>query len=177
MRVRSGRFKGRELSYPRAGLRPTKDITRQAIFNILADRVGGARVLDLFAGGGSLGLEALSRGAARAVFVERDAATLRHLRANIAGIEEAEAMRGSLPGALERLAGQDFDIVIADPPYRKGLVDECVAAVARHGLLAPGGLLVIEHAAAEKPTPHAGWSVVRQAKYGDTLVTIIRRPE
>jgi 16S rRNA (guanine966-N2)-methyltransferase len=177
MRVRSGRFKGRELAYPRAGLRPTKDITRQAIFNILADRIAGASVLDLFAGGGSLGLEALSRGAARAVFVERDAATLRCLRANLAGIAEAETVRGSLPGALARLEGQEFDVVIADPPYRKGLVGESVAAVAARGLVAPGGVLVVEHAAAEPPAAPEGWSVLKQAKYGDTLVTIIRRPE
>ncbi len=177
MRVRSGRFKGRELAYPRAGLRPTKDITRQAIFNILADRIAGASVLDLFAGGGSLGLEALSRGAARAMFVERDAATLRCLRANLAGIAEAEIVRGTLPGSLGRLAGQEFDIVIADPPYRKALVGECVAAVAAHGLVAPGGVLVVEHAAAEPPAAPEGWSVLKQAKYGDTLVTIIRRPE
>ena len=165
------------MAYPRAGLRPTKDITRQAIFNILADRIAGASVLDLFAGGGSLGLEALSRGAARAVFVERDAMVLRCLRANLAGIAEAETVRGSLPGALARLEGQEFDVVIADPPYRKGLVGESVAAVAARGLVAPGGVLVVEHAAAEPPAAPEGWSVLKQAKYGDTLVTIIRRPE
>jgi 16S rRNA (guanine966-N2)-methyltransferase len=177
MRVRSGLLKGRELVYPRSGLRPTKDITRQAIFNILADRVAGARVCDLFAGGGSLGIEALSRGARSAVLVERDPAVLRCLARNAAGLDNAEVVRGTIPAALKRLAGREFDIILADPPYRKGLVGESVAAVVQLELLAPGGLLVVEHAAAEPPVAPGGWQVFRQAKYGDSLVTIIRRPE
>lgn len=177
MRVRSGLLKGRELVYPRSGLRPTKDITRQAIFNILADRVAGARVCDLFAGGGSLGVEALSRGAQSAVFVERDPAVLRCLTQNVAGLAQAEVARGTIPAVLKRLAGREYDIVLADPPYRKGLVGECVTAVAQLDLLAPGGLVVVEHAAAEPPVAPEGWQVYKQARYGDSLVTIIRRPE
>jgi 16S rRNA (guanine966-N2)-methyltransferase len=177
MRVRSGLLKGRELCYPRSGLRPTKDITRQAVFNILADRVAGARVCDLFAGGGSLGIEALSRGARSAVFVERDAAVLRCLVQNVAGLADAEVVRGTIPAVLKRLAGRRFDIVLADPPYRKGLVGESVAAVAELDLLAPGGLLVVEHAVSEPPAAPEGWQVFKQARYGDSLVTIIRRPE
>lgn len=175
MRVRSGRLKGRTIAYPRRGLRPTKDITRQGIFNMLGERVRGARVLDLFAGGGALGLEALSRGAVRAVFVESDSAVLRFLVRNTAGLAEAVVVRGVLPGALRRLAGSEFDIILADPPYGAGLIAPTVGAIARLGLAAPGALVVIEHSADEPPAVPPGFGPVRLARYGDSLVTVLER--
>ena len=173
MRVCTGRFRGRALEYPRAGLRPTKDITRQAIFNMLGERVAGARVCDLYAGGGSLGIEALSRGACSAVMVEQSGAVLRYLRANLAGIENARVVRGDVLKALRRMADEQFDIILADPPYRQSLVQATVDLVAELGLLASGGRLVVEHHRAEEPRVPSGWSVATRGKYGESHVTIM----
>ncbi|MBN2536818.1 16S rRNA (guanine(966)-N(2))-methyltransferase RsmD [candidate division WOR-3 bacterium] len=175
MRIRSGRLKGRELRYPRSGLRPTKDITRLAIFNALGRAVAGARVADLFAGGGALGLEALSRGAAEAVFVESSAAVARFLRANVAGLECAAVVRGDVFRALHRLGPARFDIVLADPPYRLGLVEQTLEALAREETLSPGGLAVVEHHRLEPPAPDDAWEVARQGRYGESMVTFLRR--
>lgn len=177
MRIRSGRLKGRELRYPRSGLRPTKDITRQAIFNALGRSVAGARVADLFAGGGALGLEALSRGAAEAVFVESSAPVARFLRANVAGLEAATVVRGDVFRALRRLGPARFDIVLADPPYRLGLVGQTLLALAREQTLVPGGLAVVEHHRLEPPEPGDEWETARQGRYGESMVTFLRRKE
>ena len=127
MRVSTGRYKGRELQYPRAGLRPTKAITRQAMFNIIGARVRGAKGCDLYAGGGSLGIEALSRGAGSVVFVEQQATVFRFLRLNTKGLPGAVLMRGDVLGVLKKLAGAGFDLVLADPPYLHGLVQATIS--------------------------------------------------
>ena len=178
VRIRAGKHKGRELRYPRSGLRPTKDITRQAIFNILGRGVRGARVLDLYAGGGALGIEALSRGAAEAVFVEQSPAVLRYLRANLRAVEEtgcARVVRGDVLRALKRLAGDEFELALADPPYRCGLVAKTMGCLVELGLVAPGGYVVLEHHALELPECPDGWLLVKHGKYGDSEVTVLRR--
>jgi 16S rRNA (guanine966-N2)-methyltransferase len=175
MRVAAGSLKGRELRYPKAGLRPTKNMTRQAIFNILGDRVVGARVLDLFAGGGSLGIEALSRGAVSVVFVEQSGATFAFLKRNIAGLGTATALRLDVLKAVERFAPNSFDVVLADPPYRLGLVGATVQRVAGSGVISAGGLLMIEHHRDEPAPVPDGWELLRQGKYGETRVALIRR--
>jgi 16S rRNA (guanine966-N2)-methyltransferase len=175
MRVSAGRLKGRELSYPRSGLRPTKDVTRQAIFNIVGGSVAGAKVCDLYAGGGSLGIEALSRGAASAVFVEQSPAVFRFLRENIKGLEHASAVRADVLRALKKFSGSAFDIVLADPPYLHDLVQPTLDRAAEFEALAVGGLFVLEHHRQELPVPPAGWEPVRQGTYGETLVTVLRR--
>lgn len=175
MRIRSGRLKGRELVYPRSGLRPTKDITRQAIFNVLGRAVNRARVADLFAGGGALGLEALSRGAAEVVFVEANAAVVRFLNKNTEGLEGASIVRGDVFRALRRLGPDRFDIVIADPPYRQGLVELTLGALAASGALVRGGLAAIEHHRLELPEPGADWELVRQGRYGESWTSFLRR--
>lgn len=175
MRIRAGKYKGRALVYPRSGLRPTKDMTRQAVFNIIGSRVVDARVLDLFAGGGALGIEALSRGARLAVFVEQDAAILRCLRQNTAGLEGASVIRGDALRVLRRLGKQEFDVVLADPPYRQGFVGRVVEAVATGGQVAAGGLLVAEHSRSEPVAAPDGWYLVKHGRYGDSEVTVLRR--
>jgi len=177
MRVCTGRYRGRALGYPRAGLRPTKDVTRQAIFNMLGERVVDARVCDLYAGGGSLGIEALSRGARSAVLVEQSGAVLKYLRANLAGIENACVVRGDVLKAMRRMAGERFDIILADPPYRQALVQATVDIVAELGLLASGGRLVVEHHRAEQPAVPNGWSVVTRGTYGESHVTVLTNGE
>jgi 16S rRNA (guanine966-N2)-methyltransferase len=176
MRVSSGRYKGREIEYPRAGLRPTKAITRQAMFNIVGPRVRGAKACDLYAGGGSLGIEALSRGAASAVFVEEQATLIRFLRHNVRGLDQASVIRGDVLRVLgKKLARAGFDLVFADPPYMHGLVQATIDRAAEFDVLAPGALFVAEHHQRETPSPPAGWEAIKQGTYGDTMVSVLRR--
>ena len=175
MRVSTGRYKGRELEYPRAGLRPTKAITRQAMFNIVGSRVRGAKVCDLYAGGGSLGIEALSRGAASAVFVEQQATVFRFLRGNLKELPDATIIRGDVLRVLKKLAGAGFDLVFADPPYLHGLVQATIDRAAEFGILGPDGWFVAEHHRQEMPLAPDGWETIKQGTYGETLVSVLRR--
>ena len=175
MRVSTGRYKGRELEYPRAGLRPTKAITRQAMFNIIGSRVRRAKACDLYAGGGSLGIEALSRGAASVVFVEQHATVFRFLRANLKGLPDATIVRGDVLRVLKKLAGVGFDLIIADPPYMHGLVQATIDRAAEFGVLGPDGWFVAEHHRQEVPSAPDGWETIKQGTYGETLVSVLRR--
>lgn len=178
MRIIGGSARGRVLRAPRGeGTRPTRDRVRQSVFDVLGQRTDGLAVLDLFAGSGALGLEALSRGAARAVFVERAPAALEVLRRNVAtlGFEDRATIRradalapGGLPGP--------FDLVFADPPYAlgAGAVLEALAA-APGGLLAPGARVVLEHGRRETLPDRAGRLVREDARrYGETVVSFFR---
>ncbi len=173
MRINAGKYKGRTLDYPRSGLRPTKDMTRQAIFNVIGRHIRASRVCDLYAGGGALGIEALSRGAREVVFVEQNPVIVRFLRQNTRDLEGSRVVKADVLKAIPKLAGSGFDIVLADPPYCNQLVQPTVDGVARHGLLAAGGMLIIEHHRMEPPEPGSAWQLARQGVYGDSLVTIL----
>lgn len=175
MRVSSGRYKGRELVYPRAGLRPTKAVTRQAMFNIVGSRVRGARTCDLYAGGGSLGIEALSRGAASVVFVEQQATVVRFLRRNLKGLPNVTVIHGEVLRVLKKLAGARLDLALADPPYLHGLVQASMDRAAELELLGPGGWFVVEHHRQEVPTAPEGWECIKQGTYGDSMISVLRR--
>ena len=182
MRITGGLFRGRRLYGPRhPGLRPTAERVRKAIFDILGPRVAGAAVLDLFAGAGGLGLEALSRGAARVVFVERDRRALALLRRNLKELGLAEGgevrvLAGDVRTVLPRLAaaGDSFGLVLADPPYDQGLADEALALLARGGLLTVEGLCIIEHRATEVISTPPGWMFIDRRVYGDTAVSFFK---
>ncbi len=161
--------------YPKSGLKPTKDMTRQAIFNIVRLQVKGARVCDLFAGGGALGMEALSRGAHEAVFVEQHPVIVKFLRRNAGELEGVRILRGDVLRVLKRLQAAEFDLVFADPPYRHDLVQATVDRVAELEVVKPGGSLVVEHHRLETPDCPAGWSLVKHGRYGDSDVTVLRR--
>ncbi len=175
MRVTGGRLGGRLLRSPQGTLRPTSDRVREAIFARLGE-TEGARVLDLYAGTGALGIEALSRGAARAVFVERAPRCLALLRANLASLElesVSRVLRGDARRAVRRLghAGERFDLVLLDPPYDSGEAPLALAALAEAGLLAPEGVLVVETAKRHPLPPMDGLLRLDERRYGDTLVT------
>lgn len=181
MRVIAGTFRGRRLSAVRGrDVRPTSERVREAIFDMLAPWVPQARVLDLFAGTGALGLEALSRGAHEAVFVEKAPAALHVLRANVAALGVAEKVR-VLPMPVARalfvLAGERavFDVALVDPPYRKGHLEGEVVALLESSLMVPGGVVAVEHAATERVPRVRAWKVHREARYGDTAVTVLVR--
>ncbi|PWS39073.1 16S rRNA (guanine(966)-N(2))-methyltransferase RsmD [Falsiroseomonas bella] len=158
MRIVAGRHRGRSLVAPQGdATRPTSDRVRQALFDMLwhapwsgRERVEGARVLDAFAGTGALGLEALSRGAARAVFIEQDRAALAALRTNIAALREADTTR-VIPGDATKPPRADApcSLILLDPPYGKDLVPRAVAALGAAGWIAPDALLVAEVAKGE----------------------------
>jgi 16S rRNA (guanine966-N2)-methyltransferase len=186
MRIIGGSRRGLKLAEVGAGdaaahLRPTSDRVREAIFNLLINAhgnpVAGARVLDLFAGTGALGLEAISRGAAEVTFVDDGAAALALLKSNI-GKMRAEGQVRILRQNATRLgpnAGALFGLVFLDPPYGKGLGEAALSAALRGGWLAPGAMVVWEEGAA--PVPPEGFAQVDQRKYGDTIVTLLRAPE
>jgi len=150
LRIIGGIWRGRRLRFPPLPeIRPTPDRVRETLFNWLAGRVPGARCLDLFAGSGALGLEALSRGAAQVTFVERDCAAageisarLAEWRAHGASVEHADARR-----FLERTPAAPFDIVFLDPPFASTLLEETAARLEQGGWLADGGLIYVECAA------------------------------
>jgi 16S rRNA (guanine(966)-N(2))-methyltransferase RsmD len=176
MRVIAGALKGRRLKTPDwDGLRPTSDKLRETLFNILAPRIAGARVLDGFAGTGALGIEALSRGAASVVFVERDRRAQALIAANLAqcGIETGyNLVRGAFDrsiAALQDPATGPFDIVLLDPPYA---IPADATLMAVDALLAPGGVAVLEHGK-RMPAPEQSNRLtrVRQVTSGDSILS------
>lgn len=150
MRVVAGRFRGRLLrTLPGKAVRPTSDRVRTSVFDIIGRTVEGARVLDLFAGSGALGIEALSRGASKVIFVEHSRRALKALEDNLRALgltQEAEVVGTEALSYLRRWRGPvPFDIIFADPPYDFGGHQVLLGIVARKKLLAPGGFLVLEH--------------------------------
>jgi 16S rRNA (guanine966-N2)-methyltransferase len=167
MRIIAGTHKGRRISAPK-GARPTSDRVREALFSILAGRVEGARVLDLFAGSGALGIEALSRGAASATFVDDDPGAIRVIRRNL---DAVHAVRRDAAAFLRsaRDEGRQYDLVFLDPPYRLGPrigreLSELVAAV-----LAPAGVVVSE-SDRRAPLDLPDLDLADERRYGDTLI-------
>jgi 16S rRNA (guanine966-N2)-methyltransferase len=158
-------------------VRPTSDRVRESIFNLLGPRVAGADVLDLFAGTGALGLEALSRGAASAVLVESDPVALAIIRQNVEllGAEGSELLPMDYRRALRRLAarGRRFGLVFLDPPYGTGMAARAAAETAASGVAEAGTTVVVEDAA-RSPVPDAphGWRLAGERVYGDTRVTM-----
>jgi 16S rRNA (guanine966-N2)-methyltransferase len=183
-RITAGRFRGRRLQTPSgATTRPTSERVREALANALVAGGGleGARVLDLFAGSGALGLELVSRGAASLVLVENDRTALTALRANVASLQlpDVQVVATDVRQFAFSGGGRAFDFVVADPPYDLPTSDltEIVAALATHGHLNPGADLIVERSrrsgAMEWPEP---LSDVRTKRYGDTMLCYGRAP-
>ena len=182
MRIIAGKWRGRILRAPRGlAVRPTSDRVREAVFNLLGEAVAGAAVLDMFAGSGALGLEALSRGAGRAVFVEPDPVAFAVLRKNLEslGADEtgAETLRMDYRQAIRRLKARSirFRLAFLDPPYGKGLAAESAAGIGLAGLVEDGGVVVVEEAyRAQEAVFPSGWELSADRRYGDTRVMVFR---
>jgi 16S rRNA (guanine(966)-N(2))-methyltransferase RsmD len=181
-RIIGGHGKGRRLHTP-AGqtTRPTAARVRQTLFDILAPELPGCRFLDAFAGSGAVGLEALSRGAARAVFIDISAPAVTALRANVQALRaaggEAQVLRQDARLALAALAddGVRFDVVYLDPPYDSGLYEDVIEQVDALGLLEPGGLLVAEHFKKRAlPETIGRLARTRQVQVGDHRLSFYR---
>jgi 16S rRNA (guanine966-N2)-methyltransferase len=149
MRVTGGIFRGRKLqTISGKATRPTADKVRQAVFNILIHDIEGARILDIFAGSGALGIDALSRGARSAVFIESGRAQAGAIKANLQNLAlKAEVLVTDYRAAFRTLSREHnkFDLIFADPPYDEVTPAEIIEAVQQYGLLSPDGLLIIEH--------------------------------
>jgi 16S rRNA (guanine966-N2)-methyltransferase len=171
MRIIAGQWRGRTLLAPQGqATRPTADRTREALFSMLASRLGsfeGLKVADICAGTGALGLEALSRGAAHCTFVERDRAAIEALRANIAKLGAQAEVR---PVAAEGFAGGPFDLVLIDPPYGTGLGQKILPKIG----LAAGGWASIETARQEEVAV-PGFTVEADRVHGKARITLLRR--
>ena len=182
MRIVGGRLRGRTLTPPRSqAIRPTADRLREALFNILlhsyGDPVSGARVLDLFAGTGALGLESLSRGARFALFID-DAAQARALiRDNVAALGLGGATRIFRRDATKLGAAgpvDPFSLVFLDPPYREGLAERALACARSGGWLVPGALAVVEEAVDARFAPPAGFIEAERRRYDDSELILLR---
>lgn len=158
-----------------AVVRPTLARVRDALFNSLAGRVGGAQFLDLFAGTGSLGLEALRRGAHGVLFVEQDARLAQEIRRHLvrAGREEdAEVWRCDVLTAIRDFgqAGRRFEVIVMDPPYGREWIGPTLRAILAAGILAPGGVVAAEGHWRDRPEPPPGLMLRREARYGETAL-------
>ncbi len=177
MRVIAGHFKGRRLKAPTwEGVRPTSDKLRETLFNILAPRVAGARVLDGYAGTGAVGIEALSRGAAHVAFVERDARAVSLIQSNLAacGVEQGYTIhRGDVASVLRQLpADATFDLMLLDPPYQDAVTPALDAAADRLGV---DGVIVLERATRREPEVPPRLTRLRDVASGDSTLTVFRR--
>lgn len=177
LRIVAGNWRGRVLDIPDApGLRPTSERIRETLFNWLAPRIAGARCLDLYAGTGALGLEALSRGAGAVVFVERNRAAAAALERNAARLDATNAtiVAGDALAYLRSPRGGPFDIVFLDPPFSENALADLCRLLAESALLAPGALVYLEDERSRPPVPlPAGWRTFRDRHAGNVRYSLV----
>jgi 16S rRNA (guanine966-N2)-methyltransferase len=183
MRIVGGRFRGTALATPSGHeIRPTSDRVRESLFNILLHgiegfEIEGARVLDLFAGTGALGLEALSRGASYAHFVEDEVEARGLIRRNVetvgaTGVTKIYRRDATRLGEVGTL--RPFNLIFADPPYGRGLAEQALASASGGGWLAPGAVVVVEERASAAFAPPENFTLVDRRAYGDTAIHFLR---
>ncbi len=183
MRVISGSARGHKLKAPK-GLttRPTTDRIKESLFNILAPDIYGCRFLDLFSGSGAIGIEALSRGAERAVFVDSDRNSLSVIKDNISAVKlekKAEVIGCDVRTAIMRLSSDKalFDIIFMDPPYKKGYTQETLTYIAEQNILAPDGYIVAEISSEEEIPSSDGLELKRIKDYKTTKMVFFSHKE
>ncbi|HNU67857.1 MAG TPA: 16S rRNA (guanine(966)-N(2))-methyltransferase RsmD [Myxococcota bacterium] len=182
MRVVAGKYGGRKLAAPKGrGVRPTLEKVREAVFDSLGPRFEGASVLDLFAGSGAMGFEALSRGAARVVFVDSEQRSLDAVRQNAAALKVVERsislMALTASAAIRSLASKKerFDVVFVDPPWESGIYEQTLLELGLSGIVDPDGIVVVEHARRYPvDAVHGPLVMTRDRTYGDACVAYFR---
>ncbi len=176
MRIIAGKYRGRVLKeFKGTDIRPTSDRVKESVFQILTPYFAGARVLDLFAGSGALGIESLSRGAEEAVFNDLSKDSLLVLQANLKKVgERAKVYNLDYQSCLKALSGK-FRLIFLDPPYRMDIAEECLALIRERGLLEEGGLAVYE-CEKELAAPD-GWEMADMRSYGRTKVYFFKEQE
>jgi len=178
MRIISGKYKGRIIKMPK-GIRPTQDKVRKALFDILGSMEGLA-FLELFAGSGAVGLEALSQGASEAVFVEKDRRCIEEIKQNLSVLAfwRSRVLALDVLVAIERLnkASEKFDIIFLDPPYYQDLVKKTLQTLSGYDILAPNGFVIVQHFKKDNlPEALGDLRLFKQARYGDTLLSFYRK--
>jgi len=184
MRIISGASKGRKLRTPKTPfLRPTSDRVKESIFNILRGEIEGRRILDLFAGTGNLGIEALSRGAKKAIFVEKEKYALSLIRKNLEHLsllERSEILPVDVTRAIGILKqrGDCFDLIFIDPPYEKGLIEKTLMKLTSNPIYRRDSILVVEHHRRERlPAILDGWNLFHQRRTGETVTSFLNPRE
>lgn len=177
LRLIGGDWRSRKLKFREIlGLRPTPDRVRETLFNWLAPIIPGARCLDLFAGSGALGLEALSRGAGETWFVEADGPTAKQLRENLQLLQstQGKVIAGDALGLLKQPCPQPFDVIFLDPPFRQGWLDRICPLLESGGWVAPGGRIYLEFERENPPTAlPASWQALRQKEAGQLCYQLL----
>jgi len=175
MRIVGGQHKGKRLKVSKKGLRPTKSIVREAIFDILSKGINNADVLDIFAGSGALGLEALSRGAKSCVFIEKTPKTLIKNINNTSSNSKIkiQVIKDDFRMGLKRFRKTKFDIIFLDPPYYKNYINKAIKLLVRYNLLKENTVIVAEHHSDEELILPDGLLVLKKKYYGDTAITFI----
>jgi 16S rRNA (guanine(966)-N(2))-methyltransferase RsmD len=181
MRVVSGKWKGRQLkAVPGMNTRPTTDKVKEAVFNIIGPYFDGGLALDLFGGSGSLGIEAISRGMDKAIFVDKDGKAIQTIKQNVEAFdlkEQVEVYRNEAIRALNALKKREikFDLILLDPPYKKHQLEDLIHKISEYGLLAPTGLIMAEHSYDVKlPDQMGDFIRTRQEDYGLTVISVYR---
>ncbi len=179
LRVGSGKLKGKKLFTPNGPQRFSSGRTKKALFDFLSPYLEGAEVLDLFAGAGGLGIEALSRGARFCLFVEADARAAAVLKKNLRGMDpdgRHELKRADFRKTLKNLfaAGRTFDLVLADPPYRQEFLDELSSSWSKHPVLRSDGVLALEHSKKQNFFAPENLAFLESRRYGDTMISYFR---
>lgn len=185
MRIIAGIAGGRNLLVPKSGVRPTMDRVKAAIFNMIGPDIEGARVLDLFAGSGGLGIEALSRGAASCVFVENHGPSVAIIKRNLESskLPGGQVVASDVFRYLRQMgAGSVFDFILADPPYAKApgerdFGSDLIAVPELASRLAPDGVLMLEQLPGTGPRENSGWVCSKIRRYGATEVAFFQKPD
>lgn len=187
MRVIAGKYKGRKLNTPENyDIRPTTDKAKEALFSILTNDIYGSRILDLFAGTGGLGIEALSRGASYCLFADSSKKSLVLVRENIEHCkieEKTKIVAGEYKKVLKNLGDkianqmeERFDIIILDPPYNQGMLNDAFSLIQEGGVLSDKGVIVAEHRREEKlPDELYGFKKVKERRYGVVMLSIYNK--
>ncbi len=181
MRIIGGKYKGRKLQHPSSShIRPTTDRMRETLFNILSHGTGNgfsdARILDIFAGTGALGLEALSRGAAHVTFVEKDRRSQEIIKKNIAELH-AENITSLKPIDAKKIKNfkTTFDYIFMDPPYYKSLIAPLLQTIESEGLLQKDGIIIIEYASSENLEIPKFYNILKEKSYGQAKIMILNK--
>jgi 16S rRNA (guanine966-N2)-methyltransferase len=183
MRIIGGEFRSRLIEMPKGvDIRPTQDKVRQAVFNVLGNDLTGSNVLELFAGSGAFGIEAISRGAKYVTFVDNNSICIKTIRKNLEslGVEDGkfEIIWANALSILSRLEkeGNSYDLIFMDPPYYKNIARKCLSNIDAYDILAPHSLVVIEHFKKDSLALDLSTLVLEKEKqYGDTLISIFRK--
>ncbi len=177
MRVTAGKFKGKTLIDNKyQHIRPTADMVKQAIFNKLAFSISDTKVLDLFCGTGALGIEALSRGAKEVVFADSDIRSINLTKDNLKKLGLSygyRTIRASYEKSLKLLVGEQFDVIILDPPYKSGVYEDCLKKIWEYKILSPDGIIVCEHDAKDT-FDYSPFVIIDEKKYGIKKVTYLQ---